>query len=674
MAAPVRRLVITCLFFFTLPVSVFAAPNADKPPPPDAALIISRAKAAAASGDLVHAVDLYASVSRLFPQDKRVGETLWQVAELSRRRAEANEGEVGWSDVRSMYRDFIVAAPASSHIVAAYLEIARINYRLRLFPEARSYLRLLVKKYPRSPLVDEVRFLMSRVEMGMGRYEVAEEYARKLFKTAVAGKRVRVSLLLAEILTARGRLSRAISLVRGIEPRLEPGSAEFLEALRIKGRAQLLMSDPTAVRRGRDNLFYYLNMIDDPRRAVETRLLLAEGFLKEKNYPAAKGLLKLVVKEVDPDSRAGVRARFRLAMIRDLGLAGKVPADKSATWESSGDDIFLKIIRRMDRREAGQTARYVLMRRMLVRGDDDGAYAKGRAYLVGGGGPWKRAVLADSVAILIRRYRKWLDSKEYARVYESYRNEYPVIRMYSGGSLLFLVGQALEKMGLYGQASVIYYRALGLKLRASERDSLYLHRARTYLAAGDLVAAGRLLKYLRGRYDKGAVAAEVRYLSGRLLLLRERRDEAMGMLDAAFKMPAGPRTLAGLIQDTAPLLIGSNRLDQLARQLDRCARVKCLAAPRLQDHYIRLADALRRHGRKDDATRAYGRALSTGDKDSSAGRKAAYYLGRGKGRTEGERLLTEVAAANTPLWSDLARAEVGDIRIKKLADATATRD
>jgi len=652
-------------------VSARAADEAARSAPPDAAMIITRAAAAAKAGDLSHAIELYSSVSRLFPNDEKVPEALWQAAELS--RLEAGKGKADWQDVRGMYRDFVVAAPGSPRIVAAYLEIARINLRLRLYPEARSYLRLIVKKYPNSALMDEAWLMTARVEMAMGRLGVAEEHARKVFKSRSQEKRLRATMLLAEILSDRGRLSRAVSLIRRIEPKLAKGSAEYAEAIRIKGRSQLLMADPVSLRKGRENLFYYLNIIDDRDAALETSLLLAEGFLKEKNYPAAKSLLTRVEKGVDHDSLSGLRARFLLAMIRDLGLAGPPPSGKNKSWQSGGDEVFHQIIRRIGRRDEVQLARYVLMRRLLVRGDDDGAYVQGRAYLLDGGGEWRNRVLADAEAILERRYTALLGKQDNPRVYEDYRKEYPVIRMFDKGKILYLVGRALENMGLYDQASVVYYRALGKKLDDKVRDDLYVHRARTYLAAADLESADRLLKYLRGRYKKGPAAAEIRYLSGRLLVLQDRADEAMAMLDAAFKMPAGADTMAGLIREAGPMLIRLNRLDQLSRQLRRCAKIKCLAPEELQGNYVLLGDALRRHGRDVDAVSAYRRAVAVGPAESAGGQKAAFYLGRGVGGTDGEKILAKVAQGDTPFWPDLAGSEAADIRIKKLAAETGTR-
>ncbi len=638
------------------------AADAPAPAPPDASAIVARAAAAAEGGDLDRAVDLYASVYRLFPDDPAVPDALWRAAGLARRMAGEQGRGADWERVRSLYRDFAVTAPKDPRLAEAYMEIARINLRLRLYPEARSYLRMVMKRFPASPLADTARYLLARVEIKLGRVDQAEEAVRVLMASRDEVMRNRAALLRADILAARGRLSRAVALARRAGKKFPPGSPEYVDSFRISGRARLLMSDARAREKGREDLFYYLNVAPDNGEAAAVRLLLADSLFKEKNYRAAKRFFDLVARSADPASLAGVRARFRLAMIRDLGLVSPPPPGDSPTWKSGEDEVYHQAVRRLSGREAAQSARYLLMRRMLVRGDEDGAYSQARDYLDAGGGEWETEVLATAAGILDRMFAEWLKEGRHARVYETYRKEYPVIKRYRNGRLLFKVGRALEAMGLYSQASVVYYRALGLELTPAERDDLYLHRVRTYLAGGDMPAAGRLLSYLRRMYRKGDMAAEVRVLYGRFLMLKGRKDEAVRMTAEAFSTKeTGNGALALLIREAAPLILSSGSLDMLEKQLDRCRKSACMPPEELQEYYVTLGDALRGKGLSGRARKIYRVALTAGPADTKPGRKAAFLLG-----ASGDEALLEKLSGDD-LWAELARVEAADRKIRKLA-------
>lgn len=184
-------------------------------------------------------------------------------------------------------------------------------------------------------------------------------------------------------------------------------------------------------------------------------------------------------------------------------------------------------------------------------------------------------------------------------------DEYPYVKEYQRGRLLFLVGRALESMSLWKEASTVYYRALGLSLTPEEKLDLYFHRAQTYIAGNEVQSAQRLLKYLRKIYVTEPAIAEIYFLSGKLREIQQRKEDAMTFFQMAVESYPEDNRKTEYAENYLRYLFDLEKIAEAEKALGFFKKESWLGSEKEIDWLIRLGDVYRAHEKFIQAIETY---------------------------------------------------------------------
>ncbi|MFZ5772292.1 MAG: tetratricopeptide repeat protein [Thermodesulfobacteriota bacterium] len=551
------------------------------------------------------AADAFFQYYRQYPDSPRAEEALWKAATL-RRELSLDRAEADWGKVQELFRSFTMEYPDSVHLPDAYYEVANAYYQMRYYREALTYAGLFINRFGDSPRLSGALYMKARILLQLGRLEEAAEVFRELGQVGDEVDKLRGQAGQAHIDFARGKYHDALAVYLQILKKMPTFYEHDPELLRHKGLVNLRVGNSSE---GRRDLLQYLNIAGDRASRSEILYELAESYLAD-GYPQMAGrFYRQVVAEGEQDSRPAVLSRLRLAQkageqpaVEKEEAAAPPAASREAAAPPETDKPFQDVLDLQYQDPASQEARYELVQRYWQRKEYDQAYDMGKAYLRYQTAPAEKKVVVDIMGrILAMRMTSLFAEKKYAEVYGIYKHEYEYVKLYGRAALLFLTGRALEEMGLYRQASVIYYRAMALELTPEEQLDLYIHRAQTYLAENDLKSAQRLLKYLRKIYTAEAAMGEVCWLSGQLREKQKRAGDALSFYQLAVDKPTFAENKDKYARDYLRLLFELDEIIGKAAMLDTFRAEKWLPPQELQHWYGRLAE---RYGRDNNLAKA----------------------------------------------------------------------
>nr|MDA8165067.1 tetratricopeptide repeat protein [Desulfobacteraceae bacterium] len=404
---------------------------------------------------------------------------------------------------------------------------------------------------------------------------------------------------LADLYFTTGRLQDALPIYEGLRPELVHTSDDA-EIIRKLGLTQCGLGNETACR---DHLYRYLNVAGNSPHRAEVLFELGESSWRGGDANAARKLYEQTVTQAGPRERAGVLARFRLAL----------EANQGENLAAGDDGPYQAVLDQFGGEPIAQDARHALLQRLMARGEVDRSVQLAKAYLDDPQGPaaQREDVAAMLCKLLAGQIEKMLQAKEYRQVCDLYQDEYRYLSDPREGKVLYLAGQAFEALGLFDQAAVVYYRALAGELTPEEKDDLYLRRARVYLAEGDLKAAERLLNYLRDLYAGKKELGPILALSGRLREAQGKSAEAAnfyGQACGAAKSVEGASSCLAEVR----LLLQLHRLAEAGAALDRSRQQGRMTPEALQQGLGMLGDAWRAQGNAEQGAAAYEAALAAG--------------------------------------------------------------
>ncbi|PLX49633.1 MAG: hypothetical protein C0613_07045 [Desulfobulbaceae bacterium] len=575
----------------------------------------NEARAFAETDDMAKAALYFHHYWKTFPDSPRAAEALWRAASLYKDQALSAESP-DWMRVMELFHAYIVDFPDSPRVSDAYFEVGNSYFYMGFFREARNYYTLFLQQYPEHDEIMQVRYLRGRALLHVGKFSRAREDFAILQRSKDRLYRLRGEAGQAYVHLFKGEWHDALGIFKRIINHNPDYYLVAPEILRDMGVASIRVGN---VEEGRAQLLHYLNIGPRAQADNEAYFEVAESYLLQGLIDNARVFYELVVERSNPDDRYAILSTFRLAQYKAVNLDTMSEKQRLAFFKENGDKPFQEVLDRLYGDPLAQEARYSLLQRYLERRQWDLAYNLGKSYLRYEGPEKERDEVVDELgAILVARISKLLDEGRYDEVRALYEREYPTIAAYKKAELLMLIGQAYERETLYDQASVIYYRALGLEMDDQRKKELYFRRAEVYLANQDLKSAQRLLKYLRRLYQEEAAIAEVNWLSGRLRQQQERPEDALEFYKMAVES-AGQGERRGVYADSyLRQLFSLGQLDRVADLVAMFHAGEWLPAEEIQYWYGRLGLGLAGQGRQAAAIAAYNRALTDALPEKSA--------------------------------------------------------
>ncbi|MBU0479824.1 MAG: hypothetical protein KKG47_01860 [Proteobacteria bacterium] len=545
-----------------------------------------------------------------FPDHPQAEEALWQSATLYREIAEASE-QPDWEKVGNLFREYSSAFKGTARAEEAYIEVARAHIEMKSLREGLSYINLFMKRYPSSIFTPRVLAMKADLLMKIGRREEALELCRKFIVNKSEDYRHQYPII-ASIFLDLGQPDIAVSLVDQAVSSIAPLSEELFRVLAVKGRSLTLMDSDEKTKKGQEILFYLANVSEDNKLRSQVFFDVAESVLKSGEKAAAQHLYDKVLALVGKNERAAVFSRFRISLIGDEQRRANELQNKAVLENPAGDQPYLEVLENFPQYPIAQDARLGLMKRVLFRGESDNAFDLGKAYLQNGGGDARKTVIGALGGILVKKIEGALAEGKNPDAFELYRREHAIVQEYPEGRLLFLVGQALEAMNLYDQASVVYYRAVALNHPDDQKSELYMRRAALYIKNGDFTAAERLLNYLADIYQEQRESGEVFHLTGQLRSAQGKIDEAAEAFARAMKVPETGERRSVYAAALVRVLHAQKKLEEMAVVLAEAADKKWLAGEELQTLYGLLGDTRLERGEGGLALKAYRAAIEDG--------------------------------------------------------------
>jgi len=553
------------------------------------------------------AAESFIQYYRQYPDSPGAEEALWKGANITRRLA-LDSPDADWGKVQELFRAFTIDYPQSSHLPDAYYEVANAYYQMHFYREALTYFGLFINRFDGLPRAKEALYMKARILMKIGRLEEAAEAYRELGQIGDELDKLRAQAGLAHIDFAKGKYHDALAVYLKILRQRPSYYVDEPELLHNKGLANLRVGN---AQEGRKDLLQYLNIAGERGSRPDSLYELAESYMADGDRQMARRFYELIIEEGEQDERAVVLSRLRLAQ-EAASPPGTQPADKKGKIVlPEGDKPFQDVLDLHYQDPSSQDARLEMVRRYWERKEYDQAYNMGKAYLRYETVEAEKKEVVDIMGqILAMRMSKLFQDRKFAAVYQIYKDEYQYVKLYGRATLLVLTGRALEEMGLYRQASVIYYRAMALELTNEEQLDLYIHRAQTYLADNDIKSAQRLLKYLRMIYAADAAMGEVCSLSGRLREKQNRSRDALKFYQIAVEKPTFADKKNKYAADYLRILFELDEIQAKAAVLDTFRTEKWLAPQELQYWYGKLAERYRRDNKLEKARDAYLAAVA----------------------------------------------------------------
>ena len=624
---PRRAAVVVALAVVLVAVLFCAAPGSakvakGKKSPPAAVVTDARLWEKALSqqekGNLLAAAENFLTLQEKFPDSDRAPEALWRGANLLKEEAMAADNP-DWDAVRNAFKRFVSDYPKSEHAQAAYLEVGIAHFRMRFFREALTYFNLFLKRYPESAALPEAMIWKARTLLDIGRASEAADVVRDFPATAETVQRLRAAAIMAAVLFEQGKFQEVVALCEREKEPLASHAELLVDFLTLRGRSYMRLGDEAA---GRKDLWRYVNMIEMEEARRLALFEIAESLHRQGVVPVASPLYQMLVDQGRPEERVVVLAGFRLARYADeQGHASLATAE--------GDAPFAEVLARFATEPIAQDARYGLFKRFLVRNDFDGAMQVGKSFLqhVDAGHGVMPSPRAGEVFLLLAEE---LQKKgEHQKIYDLYVAQYQMVDASGQGRLLYLVGQALEALGLYDQASQVYYRAQALPLEETDKADLYFRRVRVYLAMQDFGAADRLLKFLRELYPGKPELVDAMFLSARLKEAEGKPLEALNFYEQALANPvAPPANKAEYAQAHLRQMMAAGQEERAADILEKYRQEGWLAGEALQGWYVRLGLLWRQQHQYEPAAAAFRAGLGEGmPQDGEMAQSVHLFLG-----------------------------------------------
>lgn len=567
-------------------------------------ILWEKALAADKQNDTERAARLFLRVHDEFPDfASPPGNALLRAARLYKTLALV-DADPDWEQVRNLFRWFNLDYRDSPYAAEAYLEIGIAHFHMRFLREALSYFRLFAERYSASPLLPLSRYWQAKVLAETGQLDEAVEIYQGLVDRADEQFQKRILLSLGKAFDAKGKYRKALATYQQIMSRFPNYHFENLDLLINLGKMYFKVGKEE---KGRKHLFYYLNVVEPFARRIEVLFELAESFLRQGDDSTAQTLYAMVVRDGKPQARATILAVFRQAEYRDdPGQLLPEWQKKGDLTDPAGDQPFLAVLDLYRTEPIAQDARFGLFLRYKARNNFEDAMRVGRSFLRHDNKGATAARQPDPVkSILFYLAEEMLNRHEYQQLYALYVAKHQHVLTIKDGRLLFMVGQALEALSLYQQASVIYFRALGLSLADQDKIELYYRRAEVYLTIGNRVSANRLLTHLRNIYQGKQEVGEIYYLSGRLLEDKGDFVAALVMYDNAIAVLTCADRKHIYIAGRLRMLLMLAKYEEMIASLHTYQEEELFVSADLQVWYVKLGDMLRTMNMKQQAVEVY---------------------------------------------------------------------
>ncbi len=627
-----------------------------------------RARTALKYGNDKKAAALFLLIYQKYPESELAEESLWWSIQIQQvLKLTTPQGD--WDSINALYRRFVIDFPDSSLIPTAYYNVGLSYYRMGYFRESLGYFNLFLEKFPDSEFSLQALYLRGKALLRIGKIEEARKISNELVKNADKNIRSIGLAGIGDVQFSQGKFHEAVKTYESLMTKAPSFHYENPEILNSLGKAYLEIGD---VKKGREKLFYFLNLVDESFMKTQVLFDLAENYYDNGEDAVAQDLYAKIIDNGDPGDKVVIMSRFRQAQYIDD------PEKKQLKWQKrgdlsdpAGDRYYNDVLDKYQSEPIAQDARYGLFMRFVARQDFDNALDAGTGFLENDTVPGRKDNSSRiSGEILMYLVQELLKREEYEKIYDLYSSQHRHVAAYGNGRLLYYVGKALESMNLLDQAAVVYYRALALPLTDEEKSDLYFRRAEVYLAKGDIEAAERLLKHLRKIYRDSDEIGEVYYLSGKLEERKDRFPEALEYYGKAVQKPEYEERKIVYSQSQLRLLFQLEKHEQAFDALELFNRENWLPPEELQGWYSRLGGAFVKRQAPRLAVKAYEAALGEGlPQDSETAQAAQFHLGEiyfslGEKEKSLEYLKTALAGP-AELWSRLAGERLKQDRIDK---------
>ncbi len=567
----------------------------------------SRAMELFSNGEDEDSAKQFLTFYKRYPDNIRAEQALWRAASLYRGLA-FTSSDVEWDKVMELFRSFTLEYPESKRLADAYFEVAHAYSQMNYHREAITYYSLYLKRFPAGSKASKAAFLKAGSLLQIKRFNEAAGVYESLKQSDDPTNRLRGQAGEGHIFFLQGKYHDALGIYKRILRHNPSYYIDDPEILRFMGIASLRVNNDEE---GLENLIHYLNLTGPGQFRADVLFEMAESYFKQGNILAANHFYEQIISEGDKDDRLVLLSRFRLAQKKESTLAVFEKDKLEELSAKKHDKPFQDVLDKHYTEPLSQDARYELIKRHWERQEFDQAFVIGKAYLRYDTEEDQEKEVHDILGrILEKEVEELLNQQKYEDVYQVYLDEYPYVKGYQRGRLLFLVGRALESMSLWKEASTVYYRALGLSLTPEEMLDLYFHRAQTYIAGNDVKSAQRLLKYLRKIYVSEPAIAKIYFLSGKLRELQQRKEDALAFFQMAVESYPADGRKAEYAENYLRLLFDLEKIAEAEKALGRFAKERWLGSEKEIDWFIRLGDAYRAHEKFIQAIEAYRSVLA----------------------------------------------------------------
>lgn len=568
----------------------------------------------ALQGDEPQAALYFKHYWKTYPETDRAEQALWRAAELYKRVA-GRQNNPDWVRVKDLYRAHTIDFPNAANHADAYFEVAFCYFNMGYFRESSHYYSLFLKDYPSHPSRNEALFMRARAYLKIGNYKKGWQDYDSLKQSGVERYKLLGDAGIGHIHFTQGQWHDALGLFKRIL-RVKPDFyIDDPDILHDMGLAAIEVGD---VHDGQEYLLHYINIVDRATLSPQVYFELAESFLAVGRVEGARMFYERVLAITEKTKKIHILSQFRLAQYKAANLQKLSEKERQEIVKKRGDVPFQIVLDELYTDVLAQDSRYDLFKRYCQRESWILAYAMGKTYLRYDAPEVRKQEVTQKLGdILFDRFSTLALDKKNGVIQSLYQEEFPVITEYKQAKLLILIGRTFEEDGLYDQASVIYYRALGLELSEVEKKDLYFRRARVYLDNNDIPAAQRLLKYLRRIYQGKSGIGDVNILSGMLREKQNRREDALEFYKMAVEASSESGNRARAASHYLRLLFDVGDVSKVPDLLAMFQEKDWLEPDKLQYWYGHLGQVQEQQGQLRLAMQTYKRALADGMPEKS---------------------------------------------------------